>query len=78
MIGITFKGLEGRTFDNRNVITGIFVGAEEFTDFHFDELEEFLVVDLVRLVHEYNKSRNANLTGEQDVLTGLRHRAVCC
>ena len=78
MIGITFKGLKGRAFDNWDVITGKFVGAEEFADFHFNELEEFLVVDLVRLVHEYNKSRNANLTGEQDVLTGLRHRAVCC
>ena len=34
------------------------------------------IVNLVCLVHEYNDIGNADLTGEQDVLTGLRHRAV--
>ena len=78
MICVTFKSLEGGTFDDWNVVTGKFVAAEKFADFHLDELEEFLVVDLVRLVHEYNKSWNANLTSKQDVLTSLRHRAVSC
>ena len=39
--------------DDWDVIAWIVVFAEEFTDFHFDEVEEFFVVNEVALVHEY-------------------------
>ena len=50
--------------------------VQQVTDLHLNKLEELFVVNLVALVHEYNNVRNTNLTGEEDVLTGLRHRAV--
>ena len=51
-----------------------FVFAEKLTDIHLDELDEFfVVVDLVALVKEDDDLRNTDLTGEKDVLTGLRH-----
>ena len=59
--------------DDWDVITWVVVFAEEFTDFHFDEVEEFFVVDEVALVHEYDDVRNAYLTSEQDVFAGLWH-----
>ena len=59
-----------------NLVAGEVVAGEQLTDFHLDELEQLLVVDLIALVQEDNDGGNANLTGEQDVLAGLGHRAV--
>ena len=42
----------------------------------FDQLDQFVVVDHVDLVEEHDHVRHADLTGEQDVLAGLRHGAV--
>jgi hypothetical protein len=53
-----------------------FVLAEEFADFHLDELEELFVVNHVALVQEHDDVRNADLLHEQNVLAGLRHRTV--
>ena len=39
-------------------------------------LEDLGVVDQIDLVHEHDELRHADLAGEQDVLAGLRHRAV--
>ncbi len=36
----------------------------------------FRIVDHVDLVQEHDQRRHADLAGEQDVLAGLRHRAV--
>ena len=44
--------------------------------FHFDELEQFGVVDHVGLVHVDDDVGHANLTGKQDVLAGLGHGTV--
>ena len=71
-----FKHLQTRTTDNRGVVAREFVLVEEFADFHFDEIQQFFVIDLVAFVHEHNDVRNADLTGQQDVFTGLRHRAI--
>ena len=64
--------------DDWDVIAWIFIFAEEFADFHFNEVEEFFVVDEVALVHEYDDVRNAYLTSEQDVFAGLWHWTVSC
>ena len=45
-------------------------------DFELDQLEQLGIVDLVDLVQVDDHGRNADLLGEQDVLLGLRHRAV--
>ena len=49
---------------------------QQLADFHLDQLEDFLVVDQIDLVHEHDHRRHADLAREQDVLAGLRHRAV--
>ena len=55
---------------------GELVLSEKIADLHLDEVEKFWIVDLVDFVHEYDDVRNTDLTGEQDVLTGLRHGTV--
>ena len=72
----TFEGGESRALDDRNVVAVEVVGAQQFANFQFDELEDFLVVDLVDLVQVHDQRRDADLTRKQDVLAGLRHRAV--
>ena len=67
---------EGRALDDRNVVAREIVGREELAHFHLDELDQLGVVDHVDLVEEHDERRNADLAGEQDVLAGLRHRAV--
>src|ERR1019366_6050806 len=68
--------LEARTADDRNVVARVFVGREQFANFHLDELEQFFIVDLVDFVEEHDDVRNADLLHEQNVLAGLRHRAI--
>jgi hypothetical protein len=70
------KRSQSRTLDDRNVVAREVVGRQQLAHFHLDELEQLFVVDLVNLVQEHHKRRHANLTGKQDVLAGLRHRAV--
>ena len=41
-----------------------------------DEFHKLRVIDHVRLVQEHHDRRNADLTRQQDVLAGLRHRTV--
>ncbi len=73
---LVFKRHKGRTLGDRNVVTGEFVRREQFANFKLDELEQLFVIDLVDLVQEHHKRRNTDLTGKQDVLAGLGHRAV--
>ena len=49
---------------------------EQLADLHLDQLEQLLVVDHVDLIEEDDDARNADLAHEQNVLAGLRHRAV--
>lgn len=50
--------------------------GQQFANFHFHQLEQLGVVDHVSLVQEDDDVRHANLARQQDVLAGLRHRAV--
>ena len=59
-----------------SVVARIVVLAEQLADFELDEVEELGVVDEVALVEEHDDLRHVHLTGEQDVLARLRHRAV--
>ena len=49
---------------------------QQLAQFHLDQLEQFGIVDQVDLVEEHDDARHADLAGQQDVLAGLRHRAV--
>ena len=66
----------GRALDDRNVVAREVVRGQQFANFELDEFEQLRIVDHVALVEEHDHRRHADLTGEQDVLAGLRHRAV--
>ena len=72
-----FQSFQSGTTDDWGVVAWEVVLVEQVTDFHLYQLEQLRVVNLVSFVHEYYDVRNAYLTGEQDVLTGLWHRTVC-
>ncbi len=65
-----------RAGDDRDVVAGEVVGGEQLAHLELDELQQLGVVDLVDLVEEHHHRRHADLLGQQDVLAGLRHRAV--
>ena len=63
------------------MITGIlspgkFVLRQQLANLELDELEQLGIVHHVDLVEVDDEGGNADLAGEQDVLAGLRHRAV--
>src|SRR6202046_2796961 len=63
--------LRGRDAGTRELVL-----AEQLADLELDELEDLLVVHHVALVERDDDVRHTDLTGEQHVLAGLRHRAV--
>src|SRR5882672_132504 len=73
---LAFECRQRRTLDDRNIVAREFVLREQFADFHFDELQQLGIVDHVALVQEHDERGNADLAGQQDVLAGLRHRAI--
>ena len=73
---VALERLQRRADDERDVVAREVVLGEQVADLDLDELEELVVVDHVGLVEEHDDVRHADLAGEQDVLTRLRHRAV--
>ena len=67
---------ERRALDDRNLVAREVVLREQLANLELDELEQLRIVDHVALVEEHDDRRHADLAGEQDVLAGLRHRAV--
>ena len=55
---------------------GKFIEVQGLTNFHFNQLQQLFVVDLVALVQENNDIRHADLTSQQQMLTSLSHSAV--
>ena len=70
------QGSQGGTLDDGGVVAGELVLVEQVADLHLNQLQQLGVVHLVALVHEHDDIGHAHLTGQQDVLTGLRHGAV--
>ena len=73
---VAFQSLKGGTANNGNFIAGEVVAGEQFANFEFHEFQQFFVVNQVALVQEHHELGHADLTGKQDVLTGLGHGAV--
>mmetsp|Transcript_13428 Transcript_13428/g.21868 ORF Transcript_13428/g.21868 Transcript_13428/m.21868 type:complete len:353 (-) Transcript_13428:20-1078(-) len=78
VIILTFQRHQRGTGNDRRVVAREVVLAQQFANFHLDQLQQLLVINHVRLVQEHNDERNANLAGQQDVLASLRHGAVSC
>src|SRR3954449_5740790 len=76
VLRVALERLQRRPDDERDVVAREVVLGQQLADLDLDELEELLVVDHVGLVEEHDHVRHADLTGEQDVLARLRHRAV--
>ena len=73
---LVFERHERRALNHRNLVAGEIVLGQKFANLKLDEFQEFRIVDHVDLVEENDERRHADLAGEQDVLAGLRHRAV--
>ena len=71
-----FQGAQRRALDDGDVVAGKLVERQQLAQFHLDQLDQLGVVHQVDLVQVDHQRRHADLTGEQDVLPGLRHRAV--
>ena len=72
---VALQSLVGGNADDRSVLV-VFLGSEQFANFHLDELEDFLIVNHVALVESDDDVGDTHLAGKEHVLTGLRHRAV--
>ena len=70
------EGAQSRTEDNRSVVTLETVAGQELTHLHLDELQHLLVLNSIDLVDENDNPLDTNLTGEEQVLTGLGHLTV--
>src|SRR3954471_8302903 len=75
-LGVALERLQRRDADDRDVVAGELVLRQQLADLELDELEDLLVVDHVGLVERDDDVGDADLTGEQHVLLGLRHRTV--
>ncbi len=73
---LVFQRHQGRALDDRDLVARELVLRQQLANFQLDEFEQFRIVDHVDLVQEHDQRRHADLAGEQDVLAGLRHRAV--
>lgn len=73
---LVLEGHESRAHDDRGLVTLEAVGVEELTHLHLDELKHLGVVNSIDLVDEDDNLLDTDLTGEQQVLTGLGHLTV--
>ena len=71
------ESLERRAADDRDVVPGELVLAEELAHLHLDQVDEHLVVDHVDLVEVHDQCRHLDLASQDDVLAGLGHRSIC-
>ena len=62
--------------DDGGLVAGEVVFVEQLAYFHFNEFEQFRVIDHVAFVQVHDDVGYAHLARQQDVLTGLGHRAV--
>ena len=75
-LGVALERLQRRDAHDREVVARELVLGEQLADLELDELEDLLVVDHVGLVERHDDVGDADLAGQEDVLLGLRHRAV--
>src|ERR1051326_686451 len=76
LLVLALKREQRRALDERNLVAGEIVLGKELADFELDQLEQLRIVHHVDLVEIDDERRHADLAGEQNVLAGLRHRAV--
>lgn len=70
------QGAQGGAQDDGGIVTLEAVGGEQLAHLHLDEFQHFGVLQGVDLVDEDDNLLDTDLTGQQQVLTGLGHLAV--
>src|SRR4051812_30812475 len=73
---VALERLQRGDADHGDVVARELVLAEQLADLELDELQDLLVVDHVGLVEGHDDVGDADLAGQENVLLGLRHRAV--
>ena len=68
--------LDRRAPNHRRVVAGEAVLIQQLAHLELHQVQKLRVVDQVALVQEHHDVRHAHLTGQQDVLARLGHRAV--
>src|SRR3990167_2499780 len=76
VIVLTVQRHQRGTDNDWGVIAWKVISAQQIAHFHLNQFQQLSVVNHVSLVQEDNDVRNAYLTGQQDVLTRLRHRTI--
>ncbi len=77
IVGIGYLGSrQRRTTHHGEVIAGEIILGQQLTHLHLNQIEQLGVVDEVNLVEEDDDRRHTDLTRQEDMLAGLRHRAV--
>src|SRR3989338_8374368 len=76
VVVLAVQSHQSGTDDDLSVVAWEIVSAEQVAHFHFNQFQQLSVINHVSLVQEDNDVRNAYLTGQQDVLTSLRHRTI--
>src|SRR5699024_1156077 len=71
------QGAQSGDVNDRSFLVELLL-SQKLTNFHLNELDDFLIVNHVTLVQCNEDVRNANLASKQNVLTGLWHWAVGC
>jgi hypothetical protein len=67
---------QSRAHDNGGLVSLKAIGGEKLTHLHLDKLQHLGVVNGVNLVDEDNDLLDTDLSGKQQVLTGLGHLTV--
>src|SRR5690606_12468740 len=75
VVAVRLIGCESRPTHDGGLL-GEAVASQQFTQFQFNQSEQFRVVKLVNLVQEDHHRRNFYLTSQKHVLAGLRHRTI--
>ncbi len=75
-LSFAFQRFQRGTANDRGVVAREVVLRQQLTHFHLNQFQQLFVINHVAFVQEHDDVRNAYLTTQQDVLTGLRHRAV--
>src|SRR4051794_7006841 len=73
---VALEGLQSGDANHGDVVARELVLGQQLADLQLDELEDLLVVDHVGLVQRHDDVGDADLAGQEDMLLGLRHRAV--
>ncbi len=70
------KRRQRRAPHDRDLVARKLIGRQKLAHLHLDKLEKLRIIHHVDLVQIHDQRRHPDLAGQQNMLPGLRHRAV--